>query len=184
MFQLYWRLKDLNMNHKYILDKVLHDQKFLEQSFLQSDAVKTIFLLREPQRTLASILDIKPHQNEQHALGYYTGRLATLESYARLINSKEKSLFITHDQVLNQSQLVFNILQSHLDTKTGFSEEYRVLKTTGSRGIGDSSENIKAGKIIKQARKLDIEISDSVLTQAQKAYDRCYETLSHYCHCI
>jgi hypothetical protein len=30
-------------------------------------------------------------------LGYYTGRLATLESYAQLINSKEKSLFITHD---------------------------------------------------------------------------------------
>ncbi|MDJ0528308.1 MAG: sulfotransferase family protein, partial [Microcystis sp. M53600_WE12] len=113
-----------------------------------------------------------------------TGRLATLESYARLINSKEKSLFITHDQVLNQSQFVFNSLQSHLDTKTGFSEEYRVLKTTGTRGIGDSSENIKAGKIIKQARKLDIEISDDVLTQAQKAYDRCYETLSHYCHCI
>ena len=184
MFKLYWRLKDLNMNHKYILDKVLHDQKFLDHSFLQSDAVKTIFLLREPKRTLASILDIKPHQNEQHALGYYTGRLATLESYARLINSKEKSLFITHNQVLNQSQLVFNSLQSHLDTKTGFSEEYRVLKTTGTRGIGDSSENIKAGKIIKQARKLDIEISDDVLTQAQKAYDQCYETLSHYCHCI
>ncbi|MFM6708759.1 MAG: sulfotransferase family protein, partial [Microcystis panniformis] len=77
-----------------------------------------------------------------------------------------------------------NSLQSHLDTKTGFSEEYRVLKTTGSRGIGDSSENIKAGKIIKQARKLNIEISDTVLIQAQKAYDQCYETLSHYCHCI
>ncbi|MFN6271258.1 MAG: sulfotransferase family protein, partial [Microcystis sp.] len=64
------------------------------------------------------------------------------------------------------------------------SEEYRVLNTTGIRGLGDSSENIRAGKIIKQARKLDIEISNYVLTQAQKAYDQCYETLSHYCHCI
>jgi hypothetical protein len=184
MFKLYWRLKELNMNHQYILDKVLHDQKFLDASFLQSDAVKTIFLLREPKRTLASILDIKPHQNEAHALGYYTSRLATLENYAKLINSKEKSLFITHAQVLNQSELVFTSLQNYLETKTGFSEEYQVLKTTGTRGIGDSSENIKAGKIIKQARKLDIKISDSVLAQAQKAYDQCYETLSNYCQCM
>jgi hypothetical protein len=184
MFKLYWRFKDLNMNHRYILDKVLHDQKFLDTSFLQSEALKTIFLLREPQRTLPSILDIKPHHNEEQALEYYVHRLAGLEGYAKLINSQEKSLFITHHQLLNQTQLVFTNLQNHLGTKTGFSEEYQVLKTTGTRGIGDSSENIKAGKIIKKDRKLDIEISDRVLAQAQKAYDRCYETLSHYCHCI
>jgi hypothetical protein len=184
LFKLYWRLRELNMNHQYMLDKVLHDHKFLDTRFLQASGVRTIFLLREPQRTLASILEIKPHHNEEQALEYYVNRLATLEQYARLIDSKERSLFITHEQILTQSPFVFQSLQNHLQTQVGFSEEYKVLKTTGSRGIGDSSENIKVGRIVKQARKLAISISEPVLSQARSVFDRCYETLSHYCQGI
>ncbi|WP_422661919.1 sulfotransferase family protein [Pannus brasiliensis] len=184
LFKLYWRFRDLNMNHTYLLDKVLHDQKFIQSDFLRSDRIRTVFLLREPKRTLASILDIKPHQNEEQALEYYIHRLSTLENYAKLINSKEKSLFVTYDQVVNRSSSVFESLQNHLQTRVGFSEEYKVLKTTGTRGIGDSSENIKAGRIIKQTRKLDIPISDRVLDRARSAFDRCHDTLSDYCQCI
>lgn len=184
IFRLYWRFREMNMNHTYLLDKVLHDQKFMDSDFLRSDRIRSVFLLREPKRTLASILDIKPHHNEEQALEYYVNRLAALESYAKVINSKEKTLFITHDQILHQSSSVFESLQNHLQTRVGFSEEYKVLKTTGTRGIGDSSENIKAGRIIKQARKLEIPLSDRVVDKARSAFDRCHETLSNYCQCI
>jgi hypothetical protein len=184
LFTLHWRSREIKMDHTYMLDKVLHDHKFLATDFLRSDSVRAVFLLREPKRTLASILDIKPHQNEDQALDYYVKRLATLESYAKLIDSKEKTLFITHEQVVHQSPTVFRSLQDHLQTKTGFSEEYKVLKTTGKRGVGDSSENIKAGRIVKKERKLEIPISDPVLDKARAAFDRCYETLADYCDAI
>jgi hypothetical protein len=184
LFRLYWRFRTLNMNHTYLLDKVLHDNKFINTDFLRSDSIRSVFLLREPQGTLPSILYIKPHHNEDQALEYYIHRLGTLENYAKLINSQEKSLLITHEQLVNQSPLVFQSLQSHLKTHVGFSEEYQVLKTTGTRGIGDSSENIKAGRIIKKVRKLEIPISDRVLDKARFAFDRCQENLANYCQCI
>ena len=44
MFRVYWRLRDLNMNHTYLLDKVLHDHKFLNEDFLSSDKLYNILI--------------------------------------------------------------------------------------------------------------------------------------------
>ena len=112
-----------------------------------------IFLLREPSKSLKSILDLKPHWDDRIALCYYQDRLAMLEKYARLINSRERSLFITHEQLINQTDLCLDALRIFLETKEGFSEQYEILKTTGMRGIGDSSNNIKAGRIILTGRQ-------------------------------
>jgi E3 ubiquitin-protein ligase DOA10 len=58
LMKLYWQgqdfsqlqdLKKLKMNHQYIHDKVLHNNKFLDQSFLESEQIYSIFLIREPQ---------------------------------------------------------------------------------------------------------------------------------------
>jgi hypothetical protein len=184
MFRVYWRLRDLNMNHTYLLDKVLHDHKFLNEDFLSSDKLYNIFLLREPKRTLESILDIKSHLTEEQAANYYINRLSHLEQYAKLINSKERSLLITYEQLLKKSDLVFAELQSFLKTQAGFSEKYQVLKTTGIRGIGDSSENIKAGKIIRKERQLDRQISPELTEKSIQAFNKSQSILSQYCRLI
>jgi hypothetical protein len=184
MFKVYSLLKNLTMNHKYVLDKVLHSHKFEREQFLTSEQVYNIFLLREPRRTLASILDRKPHLNEQEAYDYYVERLLTLEKYAKLINSKERSLFITYDQLVNQTDLVLSALQDFLETKEGFSEQYQVLKTTGMRGVGDSSKNIQVGRIIKNSRKLEIEVSEVLVEKARQAFNQSCQILSEYCQTV
>lgn len=184
IFKLYWRFKDLKMNHKYVLDKVLHNHKILDDSILKSENIYLIFLLREPEKTLKSILQLKSHLNEEQALQYYIHRLDKLNSYAEMIDNKKHCLFITYEQVLNQSQLVFQTLQDFLGTKIGFSEEYQVLQTTGIRGIGDSSENIKAGRIIRQKRDLEISISPELQEQADQSFEKSYQILFHYCQTI
>jgi hypothetical protein len=187
IFKVYANRSDsqnLQMSHKYVLDKVLHNNKFVDIEFMNSEKLYTIFLVREPRRSLPSIIDLKPKWTEEKAVHYYAGRLPVLEDYAKLIHNKERSLFITHDQLLNQTPAVFDALQNLLGTQQAFSEEYNVFKTTGTKGIGDSKGNIKAGRIIRDRRKIDRNVAPDLVAQGMRAFEQCVATLSEYCTTI
>lgn len=183
-FKIYWQLKNVRMNQQYLLDKILHNHKILDTSLLNLSNLYAIFLLREPERSLASILDIKPHWTAEKAGDYYCQRLSTLSQYARTINNRERSLFIRHEQLIDNSPVVFQALQDFLRTQAGFSEDYEVLKTTGKRGIGDSSVNIKAGRIIKQPRLLTNKVSQSLVDKARQSFIQCSAILAEYCQVV
>ena len=174
-------LKQLRMNHKYLVDKVLHNNIVLDENLLTSEKLYSIFIIREPERTIASILDIKPHWSEEQALMNYLNRLSTLERYAKLINNKEGSLLITYDQLLNQTDLVFDAFKKVLGTESEFSEEYKVTNKTGIAGISDSKENIKAGCIVRSPRKLAQKITSISIAKGIKQFENCVSTLSEYC---
>lgn len=186
LLKVYFKIqnKRLDMPHTYVLDKLLHDSKLLDQTILCSPNIYTIFLVREPARTLASILELKADWSQEKAYLYYTQRLATLENYARLINHKDRSIFVTHHQLINQTNEVFAALKKILLTQTEFSEEYEVLDTTGMRWIGDQSKNISAGRIIRKPKKLNNNISSELIEQATAAYHNCCATLSQFCTTI
>jgi hypothetical protein len=190
IYQAYWQsqefrkfddLQNLKMSHQYILDKVLHGNKFLKEDFLTSENLYVIFLVREPERTIASMLDQKSHWREDDAVRYYNGRLAELERYSQIINSKERTLLLTHDQIINQSELVFQGLQNFLGTEVGFSEEYKILKTTGMRSIGDFKENIKSGRIVRKNRELNIVVSPEAIHSTNLKFTQCLGYLSKSC---
>ncbi len=185
--QQFTNLKDLaklRMNQTYILDKILHDHKLANKRLLELDNFYFIFLIREPTRTLMSMLDHKPHWNEENAINYYSQRLSTLSEYAEIINSKQKSFMLTYNQLIENSDLVFKSLQNFLKTPEVFSESYQVLETTGMRNVGDFKEKIRSGRIIKQPRKLDFSISPHVLETGINQFDHCYEILSKLCQTV
>lgn len=184
VYRNYYQLKNMTMGHTYILDKVLHNNKFVNDSFLKNQQAYSIFLIRKPQRTIASILDLKPDWDEDKALNYYIERLTKLEEHAQFINNKNHSLFIQQEQILEDTEKVLQALQNFLETKIGFSEKYEVQRTTGMRYIGDQTENIKSGRIIRQKRKLDIEVAEITVEKAMKSYQQCCQTLSNYCTLI
>jgi hypothetical protein len=177
-------LRKLQMNQNYVLDKVLHDNKFLTEDILNSQQVYAVFLLREPQRSLASIMDLKPHWDEEKACHYYINRLSSLVRYAQLINSKQRSLFLTYQQLLDHTDSVFTAFKDVLETREKFSEQYEVLRTTGMPSIGDSKGNIKAGRIIRNQRKLNHTISPDLIDKAKLQFEQCSEALSDYCSTI
>ena len=177
-------LAKLRMNHTYVLDKLLHDNKLLNENLLRSENFYFIFLLREPKRSLMSMLDQKPHWTEKDAERYYTQRLSTLQRYAKIINNKSRSLLLTHDQLIHKTNLVFETLQSFLNTSVEFSEKYQVLWTTGMRDVGDFKENIRSGRIIRQPRKLEISISPNLLEEKKHNFNQSYEILSQWCQTI
>ena len=181
LLKVYRDTRQLRLDHKYVLDKLLHDKKLIDETILFSEQVRAIFLIREPKRALASILTLKPHWNENQAIEYYSTRLETLEKYAKLINNKKRSLFITHEEILNNTQSVFKAMQDFLEVKQPFSEEYQVLSMTGTRGIGDSSENIKAGRIVRNNKTSETSISSEIIEQGLQSFSQCSTTLSEYC---
>ncbi len=185
--QQFTNLKDLGklrMNHTYILDKLLHDKKLLNKDFLSKDNFYFIFLIREPQRSLVSMLDHKPHWQQEDAMNYYCQRLSTLSEYAKIINDQNRSIALTYTQLIDQTELVFKALQKFLRTDQGFSENYQVLNTTGKRNIGDFKENIRSGRIIRKPRELKFSISPHLLEESKETYQECIDILEQYCQVI
>ncbi len=183
---VHWKIRDYQMNQTYVLDKLLHTNKLIDETLLESEDVYNIFLLREPIATIQSTLKLKQHWEEKKVVDYYTYRLKTLENYGTLINNKSHSLVLTYDQILHETQLVLDALQVFLKTKEPFSEEYEILQTTGLKGIGDSSENIQAGRIIrkKEEKPSDYQLSAEFVDKVQFAYQHCLSHLSEKCMTI
>mgnify|MGYP001791355721 CR=1 FL=1 len=191
--KVYWQAQDfrtlgdvqnLRMNHRYVMDKVLHNKKILNPDLLRSEQVYAIFLLREPRRSLASIADLKPHWNEQDTIEYYTERMAMLVEYAKLMDAPQRTLVITSEQLIDDTPKLLRTLQTFLQTQTPFTEEYKVLKTTGMKGIGDPKGNIKAGKIVRSQRQLPQSFSSEIVAQAQQVYEDCQTRLVSLCQSL
>jgi len=181
MTEVHWTLRQFRCSEKYILDKLLHDYLLLNEQLLTSEQVYLIFLIREPQGSLASLLKLFPHRTEDFALNYYTSRLSTLEHYAQLVNDKKRALLLTYTQLCNQSELVFSTLQDFLKVQHPFSQEYELLRTTGRKFVGDPSPNIQAGKILKKTKSSATPIQPDLLEKGMKAFNQCYAKLSKYC---
>ncbi|MEM7064825.1 MAG: sulfotransferase family protein [Cyanobacteria bacterium P01_B01_bin.77] len=177
-------VRNLRMDHRYVMDKVLHNKKFLDHEFLKSKQVYGIFLLREPERSLVSIADLKPHWNQQDTLDYYADRMARLVDYARLINDPQRMLVVTYEQILDNTPQVLKTLQQFLQTQAPFTEEYRVLKTTGMKGVGDPKGNIKAGKIVRSQRRLTQTFPPELVEQAIHIHSHCQTELMQHCQPI
>lgn len=189
MAKVYWQaqeyrnlrdLKKLALQEKYILDKLLHNNKLLDINLLTSKNICVLFLVREPYRSLLSILDLKPHFSEAEAVFYYCNRLQTLVTYAEQIASQERALLIRHDQLIEETDLVLEALQNFLGTTTGFTEKYQLLKTTGSKHVGDHRGEILAGKIVRTQRALTSTLSQVAIEEAQAAYQDCCRRLSQF----
>lgn len=173
-------LPKLFLRESYILDKLLHDNKLLNPDLLLSGYLDVIFLVREPHRALPSIQDLKSHWSEEKALLYYCNRLKTLMKYMDKVSGKTNILCLSYDQIIDKTPLVFESLQSFLGTKTAFSENYQILKTTGAKHVGDPRGKIMAGKIVRTSRQLQQTFSQTAMDEATAVYAACCQKMSEY----
>lgn len=175
-----WYYNRFLISEKYILDKILHNKFLKEQELLENKDIVFIFLLREPQATLISLANMFPHRKEHKLLKYYQNRLEKLTEYAQVISDQNRGLLITYDQLINQTDSIFNTFHDFLHINDLFSEEYKLLRWTGKRKIGDTSENIKSGNILRNKKQSNQNISPQLIATGNKAFLDCYNTLSQY----
>ncbi len=192
--KVYSRRSRLLVTERYILDNLNHNSNISNPDIFNEN-VKCIFLLRDSKSTLSSLLNEKilkmacPKQVEGKvwASHYYRNRLAKLTEYAKLINNKEKSLYVTYEQLVSDTQKTFNSFQQFLDLQGSFSENYSPLPLKGflgTGGVGDPvSKKITSGKIIRKPSP-KISLPKEVAKECLESYQRAEATLSKYCRCI
>jgi len=165
----YMGLHRLRMPETYVLDKIVQPDYFKEAA-LKSRKIRTIFLLREPKATLESLLDVLPHWDAEKSLKYYVNRLYTLEKEVKTVNDKERSLYITYEQLLRQTEKAFKVIEGFLGI---------------IRPLSDFTEKIKTGCIVREHKKSsEMNIDRDILEKAKIAFERCSLVLSQYCRCL
>lgn len=170
---------DHPVNSRYLLDKILHNQYRIHETILQLPQVHPIFLLRQPEQTLKSIIDMGYRLNKtqwfkqpEAVLDYYQNRLQQLSRYAR--QSTQLMLFIEAESIINQSTAILESIQHFLGLNEAIDPVYAPLKLTGKEWYGDSTPEILSGHIRQGQKTRDnILLSDAVINQANDSYERC-----------
>ncbi|MFH7320758.1 sulfotransferase family protein [Desulfurivibrio sp. D14AmB] len=178
---------------KYFLDKLLYDELLADERLLQLPCVYTIFLLRDPDQALPSLINApklegwvqRPEANRDYVdqancERYYSGRLATLARYAELV-PRDRSLFLTYDDILHHTQSVFHALAKILGVENRFSEHYPVMRTTGVAGLGDVSPHIRGGQIKRDIKRPPVKVEPALLNSARQSFEASSRIIDTHC---
>ncbi|MFT5760224.1 MAG: hypothetical protein ACI9LM_005008 [Alteromonadaceae bacterium] len=167
-------LNDKNST-KYYFDKILHSGLTQNSSFFECKNCKYIFLIREPESTLKSLVkmyfDEKLDNKMERAHRYYVDRLLFLYKHHQK-NSQNYMIINSDDIIYDTKNFLLNI-SKFLDFKKTLTKNYQITEQTGKIRSGDSSKNIFAGSILNDRDKvnqIDIEIPRHLLNSANKVY--------------
>lgn len=147
--------KDSYIKSEYVLDKVLHNKLIINESVF-SQLPKYIFLLREPKRTMTSM--IKMHlkdNNTEDSLykleEYYINRVECLTNL--WLQLRGDKIYISSEDLTVRTSHTLEQIARFLSLDTPFQEAYSTYSDTGVNGIGDASEHIRSGKILSHTNQ-------------------------------
>ena len=162
---------------RYVLDKLLHDGLIPDPRMLEGVDLTCIFLLREPRRTIQSLV----HQLDStldDAFTYYRERLQNLERYARAF---PRSAFLTYERLVGDPAGTLERLTGFLDLGSPLSADYRLQPLHDRKGVGDRSGRLAAGRILSDERELRVELPEERVAEAEASYRRCRAVLEESC---
>ena len=173
---------------RIILDKVLHNYREIAADILRRPDVRCLFLLRNADDTLASILNMArtlghtgDFSDPTRVAAHYVERLARMEEYAPQVVGR--ALFVEAERLLDDTAGELARLTQWLALSAPLAMEYRTFPNTGAPGHGDPSPHIRAGKIVasddeRHRDYVPIPIDPDVRARGRAAYDRCRAALS------
>lgn len=174
---------------RYVMDKLVLNYPISDR-LLKRKELKFIFLLRDPARSFNSAAKLgevsdghKRWQDPSVWLAYYRERMESLGNTAKRIQDSQRCLIIRHKDLLGNTEAVLNSMQHFLDVDAPFSEKYNLTSQTGSLFYGDSSDNIKAGKILRDGMTAAPEfvLPPDISQEAYRIEDDCLRTLNQLC---
>ena len=175
---------------RYVLDKILHNQREIAPGVLVRPELKLIFLLRNPEDTMQSILNLSRIRGAKNkfddpvrVLDYYIGRLKQLEHYCAHLGSN--ALFLESERLIGDTDRVLAELSGWLELREPLKASYRTFRFTGAPGFGDPSTTILAGTVVRSDEDrhrhyVPIPISDEVLRRGIDAHATCRSGLAKY----
>lgn len=162
------------LREKYVVDQINHD--YVADEVLLSQRVhRCVILIREPDATLKSMAALKSMKHapwqEAQGLKNYVSRLETLTRYGMVL--RERALAVEYDDLIDHSAETLARITEFLGLMSPLVANYATNRMTGRvAGIGDPSNNIKAGRVTRTP-KHEIPLSAETLSIASAAYLEC-----------
>lgn len=169
---------------KYLFDKILHDSHVVSDRLLDRIKPKVIFLLRKPEDTLKSIINMGHRASiewctiPEQATDYYCSRLSTLEAYAA--GRGGQYFFIESDHLVEHTDEVLRQLTKWLQLYEPLKKNYSLFDNTGKPGFGDPLDHIRSGTVKKTTGYASITVPSDLLRKAEAAYEQCKTRLLKY----
>ncbi len=170
----------------YWFDKILHNDYKLSASILQRENFRFIYVVRKPEDTLRSIINmgnemtraVKWYRHPKSVADYYTARLEKLADYAPF--TKGRSTFVHAEDLIVEPDTVLEKLTKFLRLNSPLNKDYKTFTFSGTLGLGDPSGKIKSGEIVQEPSHYEhIQIPEKFLDNCQKIYERKVPFLKH-----
>jgi hypothetical protein len=168
---------------RYVADQVNHDGLTPDASLLQDRRVRILFLLRRPQPSISSILELyRVHYDApwsvSRAVDYYVGRLRALMKLGQSLPGPTSAALIRYESMTDSPQRTLEALRTFLGLRQGFSLTYATYPFTGKSG--DPGPNIGAGRIVRPRPVTLIDSGSCELERAARVYAECASFLERF----
>lgn len=169
--------------YRYMFDKVLHNEHHVASSILDTKRSSAIFSLREPQKTIPSIIKLYTKEDPKHAFTdasfatrYYIERAQKLASIASELDTGY--FYFDAEAITGQTDQLLAALTQWLNLSPPLNSNYSLQKKTSQSRYGDTSETLKSGKI-ERASEGDSTpaLAPALLEEAMEAYTQCRKHL-------
>lgn len=168
---------------RYVADQVNHDHLTPDASLLQRAEIRVLFLLRKPEATIASIVDLYRRYHPlpwsvPRAVDYYAQRLETLARLGAAPPGRASAMLIRYEDLTAWPDETLETLRRFLQLAHGFSRTYRTHRFT--RTHGDPGPNIATGRILTSTGCAAIDLGERELERIRNAYAQCSAALRSY----
>ncbi len=163
---------------RYAVDQVNHDHLTPDPGLLADKRVQCVFLVREPESSIRSILELTRRfyepWSESRAESYYTMRLQSLARLAGVIG-RDRLVAMTYEELVADTGPALRRLEAYLGLESPLQERYTLQAFTGHRG--DPTAKIRTGGI--QRDRFDSVPGDPgpEFRHASAAFRACREAL-------
>ena len=172
--------KIFDRDRLYFLDKILSKNHEISRQFVEEVRPKFIFLIRQPEETLKSIINmgyitsVDWYKDPVNAYSHYCGRIEYIMEFAADNHnlSQNDFFFVESGEIVNDTDNLLGNLSRWLGLPDPLSSRYSKFRNTGKPRHGDPSENINSGIISITPEHRNIEIPSDVLRDANSAYKK------------
>lgn len=165
----------------YAFDKLLHNHCRISDEVLADSRVKFFAVLREPEPTMKSILNMGRLKGETTGFGdegwvrdYYCARLRQIVAEMEKVPGGVR--YLDAEDVRRNTAAVLRGFEHWLGLSGTLSEEYQLFDDSGKPGgRGDWAGEIKSGRVVhsKKDRYNGILLTPSNLEAATATYHEC-----------
>ncbi len=170
----------------YVLDKILHNHWAINNSIIQKPNLKLLFTMRKPEDTVKSIINMGQklvdedwYLDHQKVANYYEGRLKAMATYANMIG--KNAAYFDAEELIENPESLTEKLTHWLQLSDPLKTEYKQFRDTGKPIHGDPSSNILKGKILKDKRKYEIDLSRELVQILEQVYHDTRNSLLDKC---